>query len=84
MKMKIENRELLIKYKKKKPKDIYDIICEYTMGMNLNEIKINYLIKKEDSKIRIFGDNFVYYNKNNCKIVYKNKIYNLISFKYNK
>ena len=37
-----------------------------------NIITIRY-ITKENGKIRIFGDNFVKNNKNNCKIIYINK-----------
>ena len=37
-----------------------------------NIITIRY-ITKEKGKIRIFGDNFVKNNKNNCKIIYINK-----------
>ena len=80
MKIKFEEKELIIKYKKKNIlKEIYDKIFEDTMGMNLNEIHIKYKIKKEENRIRIFGDNFVYYNKNNCIIIFNGKIYNLIS-----
>ena len=60
MKINVENRELIIKYKKNKyQKDIYDRICENTMGINLNEIYIKYEIKKEYNKLRIFGDKFL-------------------------
>ena len=80
MKIKIEDRELIIKYKSKKyHKDIYEIICEDTMGLNLNEIHIKYEIKKEDNEIRIFGDEFIKNNYNICKIILNNKIFNLIS-----
>ena len=41
MKIKMDDKELIIKYKSKKVhKDIYDKICENTMGINLNEIHI--------------------------------------------
>ena len=47
MKLKIENRELILKYRKKiNLYEIKDKICENTMGMNLNEIHIKYEIKK--------------------------------------
>ena len=78
MKINVENRELIIKYRKNKYQmDIYDRICENTMGINLNEIHIKYKIKKEDKVIRIFGDRFINYNYINCKIVWNYKIYNL-------
>ena len=65
MNIKYEDRELVIKYKKNKNhKEIYDIICKNTMGINLNEIHIKYEIKKEDNKLRIFGDEFVALNNN--------------------
>ena len=80
MKIKIKERELIIKYRGKKYlEDINDKICENTLGMNLNEIIIKYKIEKEDKRIRIFGDNFVNNNYNNCKIILNGKKYNLIS-----
>ena len=80
MKINVEDRELIIKYRKNKyQKDIYDRICENTMGINLNEIHIKYKIKKEDKKIRIFGDGFIKYNYKNCKIILNGKVYNLVS-----
>ena len=60
MKIKFEEKELIIKYKKKNIlKEIYDKIFEDTMGMNLNEIHIKYEIKNEYNKLRIFGDTFI-------------------------
>ena len=80
MKKKVEDKELIIKYRSKKvQKDIYDKICENTIVINLNEIHIKYEIKKGDNIIRIFGDNFIYYNYNNCKIILNYKIYNLVT-----
>ena len=79
MKINVEDRELIIKYRKNKyQKDIYDRICENTMGINLNEIHIKYAIKKEN-KIRIFGEKFVYNNYNNCKIILNGKVNDLVS-----
>ena len=43
--------------------------------MNNNEIKAKYKINK--NKIKIFGTSFVKKNKNNCKIIYENKEYEL-------
>ena len=41
MKIKVDDRELIIKCRKKNNlKGIYEKICENTMGMNLNEIHI--------------------------------------------
>ena len=80
MKIKMDDKELIIKYRSRKVyKDIYDKICENTMGINLNEINIKYKVKKENNKIRIFGDTFIYNNYNNCKIIWNNKKYNLVS-----
>ena len=80
MKINVEDRELIIKYRKNKyQKDIYDRICENTMGINLNEIHIKFKIKKEDNKLRIFGDKFIKYNYNNCKIILNGKVYDLVS-----
>ena len=45
----------------------------------VDEIKIIYKIK-EDKKIRIFGDEFVENNKQNCKIKIHNKIKELTAF----
>ena len=80
MKINVEDKELIIKYKKNKyQKDIYDRICENTMGINLNEIHIKYEIKKEENKLRIFGDLFIKNNYNNCNIILIGKVYNLVS-----
>ena len=80
MKINVEKRELIIKYRKNKyQKDIYDRICENTMGLNLNEIHIKYEIKKEDNKLRIFGDTFIENNYNNCKIILNGKVIDLVS-----
>ena len=73
-----EERELIIKNRKnKRLKNIYEKLCENTMGMNLNEIHIKYEIKNKDEKIRILGNKFVNNNYNNCKIIVNGKIYSL-------
>ena len=80
MKIKMDEKELIIKYRSKKVyKDIYDKVCENSMGINLNEIHIKYEIKNKNNTIRLFGDKFIDYNYNNCKIVWNYKIYNLKS-----
>ena len=81
MKLKIEEREVIIKNRTKQNlNNIYDKICENTMGMNLNEIHIKYEIKKEDNNIlRIFGDTFIKNNYNNCKIILNDKVNDLVS-----
>ena len=45
---------------------------------NRNTIKIIYKIDKNEKEIKIFGDKFVKNNKNNCKILYGNKILDLV------
>ena len=45
-----------------------------------DSIIINYKIGKNDTKIKIFGENFVKNNKNNCHIIYKNKKYELMEY----
>ena len=42
-----------------------------------DEILIKYLIKKDDDKINIFGENFVKNNKDKCKYMFENKEYEL-------
>ena len=42
-----------------------------------DEIIIRYKINEKDDKIRLFGKKFVDNNKNICKIIYKEKIYEL-------
>ena len=46
----------------------------YLIGDNLKKNKEK---QQEKKYIRIFGENFVKNNKNKCKIIYKNKIYDL-------
>ena len=54
-------------------KNQYNIIKKETK----NEILIKYLIKKDDKKINIFGEEFVKNNKDKCKYIYENKEYEL-------
>ena len=56
-----------INNKFKKIMDIY-----YKMEYQ-NEMIIRYKINKNEKEIRIFGDNFIYNNKNKSKIIYKEK-----------
>ena len=39
---------------------------------------IKYVIKKDEKKIRIFGNRFVYNNYNNCKIILNGKKYKCV------
>ena len=83
MKIKVEEREIIIKNRENKyHREIYDKICENTLGMNLNEIHIKYIIKKNDSELKIFGDDFVINNYNNCKFLLNGKKYNLVAYLY--
>ena len=42
-------------------------------NMNINEINMIYENKGKDKEIKIFDEDFVKNNKNNCKIIYKEK-----------
>ena len=44
-----------------------------------DEIEIIYKPKNK-GKIKIFGSQFVYYNKDKCKIIYNNKEYELTEY----
>ena len=46
------------------------------MGHNIKEIYLEYK-NKEEKNIKIFGQSFVINNKQNCKIIYKGKEYEL-------
>ena len=46
----------------------------------MNQITIIYNIKKNRDKIKLFGDEFVYNNKNNCFLLIDNKQYKLCEF----
>ena len=50
----------------------YDILNNY--------ITLIYKINEKDSKIKIFGYDFVENNKENCFILYKNEKYNLCEY----
>ena len=54
-----------------------NIMNIYNLMKPKNEISIKYLIKKDDEKINIFGENFVKNNKDKCKYIYENKEYEL-------
>ena len=47
--------------------------------MNKNEIDLVYKIPNGESKIKIFGNEFVEVNKKLCKIIYKDKELDLSS-----
>ena len=66
-----------INYKFENYIDIYNKMISKDEKMNLNdEITIIYRINGE-SNIKIFDDTFVGNNKDNCKIIYENKEYQL-------
>ena len=59
------------------------IIELYEKIVFLDEINITYDLNEENiksNKIKIFGEKFVENNKNNCKIIYKDKPYDLSVF----
>jgi len=58
-----------------KNNEINNIIKKENKIKTKNEILIRYLIKKDDKKINIFGENFVENNKDKCKYIYENKEY---------
>ena len=43
-------------------------------------ISMNYIIRKNDKKIKIFGSNFAKMYKDSCKIIYEGKKYNLTEY----
>ena len=66
-----------------------NIIQKFQEYLNLLEDKINYVnneitiiyrINKNDKKIRIFGENFVHNNKNNCKILCDGNEYEITEY----
>ena len=46
---------------------------------NINEMIIEYIIKKEN-KIKLFGKQFIKNNKKNCKIIIDNKEQDIIEY----
>ena len=50
--------------------------------MNNNEITLRYQIKEGEKKIKLFSYHFVRKNRNNFKIIYKNKEYDLSEYFY--
>ena len=48
--------------------------------MEINEYQLEYKINKNERKIRILGGDFVYKNRNKCKIVINNKRLDLLEF----
>ena len=50
------------------------------MILIIHNYKINYKPNNGNEKLRIFGEKFVEHNKDKCKIIYKNKEYDLSEF----
>ena len=50
------------------------------MNNNNNEITIIYIINPKDTKIRLFGEDFIRNNKDKCKYIYEDKEYELESY----
>ena len=55
-------------------------ICDKNEILSGDEITLIYKINNNDKRIYIFGDEFVKNNKNNCRIIFENKKYELKSF----
>ena len=75
----------IIKDKNNKVLFMNELIQNFHINFSVNkenEIKIEYLINEdnEDKSIRIFGDNFVNNNSDNCKIIVNGKEEKLCSF----
>ena len=51
----------------------FNNIFKIYKNMNINEINIIYENKDKEKEIKIFDEYFVKNNKNNCKIIYKEK-----------
>ena len=62
-----------------KIKNILDIYNKMNYKGDIDQIKIRYKINNKD-KIRIFGNDFVRNNKNNCTIIFEGKEYELQEF----
>ena len=50
------------------------------MNNNNNQISIIYKINKNDTRIKIFGYNFIKNNKDKCKYIYEDKEYELEAY----
>ena len=61
-------------------KKINYIINLYNKLTGKNKKIIKYAIKIEKKKVKIFGKHFVNNNKDNCKIIYEKKEYNLMEY----
>ena len=73
--------------------NIKEIIANNNINNDMNNYKTNYItlrykITPGTTFIKIFGTDFVINNKDNCKIIHKNKIYKLMDYfeinEYNK
>ena len=74
---------ILKKENNNKIKDIIEIYNKMTINNN-NEITLIYKINEIEDIIKLFDSQFVNNNKNNCKIIYENKEYELQEkFKFN-
>ena len=48
------------------------------INKSYEEITIHYKIEKNDKEIKLFGEEFVNNNKDNCKIIINEKEYDLV------
>jgi len=69
------NNENNINHKFYKINNIYNLLND-----KVNEITAIYKVNDEKNKIRIFGSDFVKNNKDKCKIIYENEIYDLTEY----
>ena len=78
---KIEDKLENIINSKKLEIQILNIIKTYqAMTKNENSITLQYKIKKGEKKLKIFGEDFVKNNKDNCQIILENKEHELSEY----
>ena len=76
LKQKDKNYENELKEKNQKILNLLKIL-EYKLKPINDEISIIYKINQKQNNLKIFGSNFVDNNKNICKIIYNDKVYEL-------
>ena len=76
----IINNNIVIKEDNNRKNENVNEINENINDIKEDSIEINYKPDKDKEKLRIFGEKFVDNNKNKCRIIYKNKEYNLCEF----
>ena len=61
-----------LEYNQLTNKDLEEIKELINKDDYIRECKMNYILKKSENKVRLFGENFVKRNKNNCKMQIEN------------